>query len=759
MGPARNAATSANHLDESTVLHYLRGALGGNERARVHGHIDRCAECRELISALASSTQAPTEAADAVPSGVPPGPEWHRGTLLAQRFEIEERVQRGGMGTVFRARDRQTGALIAVKATFWGSAGSDVPRFEREAEILAALNHPAIVRYVARGRTSHGDTYLIMEWIEGESLASRLARGPLAVHEALRLAKRLAQGLWFAHARGVIHRDVKPSNVMLRDGSVDQATLVDFGIARSSRATTMRTQTGMLVGTPSYMAPEQARGRQLDTRADIFALGCVLYECLTGRRAFSGDDLLEVLARVLLDTPTPPSRWAPSVPPALDGLVLWMLAKDPSQRVPTCRDVIAALQPLLEQEASPPGGGPPAATPQPAALPSMAPAASQVRAGAATRRIWVATLVAVAALAGGSAIALGVAAVRRNGAVARAPGHEERSAPVSATGVARGADKAMPVSSLTTLSLARTPEAMAEITGRNATPDAVGDIEMAVPLSGGAFTRLRFRWDPSDPTHVQGVTLDADAPVPDDATIRRKLAALLGARFDKDGDLSWEGVAFSYEATHVRAAADAKLAGRPNPNWKAQMDAAWDLLRGAVLGLPVTVGEATQRDWLGGGYPLSAIAALDATVDVDHAEAVMRRAFPGVSVAIRVGLEHTIAVDHPWYGSATLSWKNAAGGALQSASLLPRPDANGMFPDQGAVEACARGMLGSGGRRTVSDHLRAEHDTMWFPARGGTVRVYGHMVVVALVSPFARAAMDGAEFARILRGFDACGRT
>ncbi len=734
------------HLAETTVLQLLRGALAAQERARVDVHMDECPECRELVSALAASRDTlGVSISESVPSQSPPGQAWQKGTLLGNRFEIEERCGQGGMGTIFRGRDLHTGALVAIKALFVFDDQADFARFEREADILASLDHPAIVRYVAHGTTSHGDAYLVMEWLAGEDLAARIARGPMPVPETLRLTKRVAQGLWLAHARGIVHRDVKPSNVMLPGGSADDAKLVDFGIARATTGATTRTQKGMLLGTPSYMAPEQARGRALDARADVFALGCVVYECLTGRRAFSGEDVLEVLARVLLDTPTAPSRVVPSVPPALDDLVLAMLAKDPMQRVPTCREIIAAVAPLLGEGAGSSAplalGGRPSA--QPGAARSQAPAP---RRPAPTSAI-VALIASVAALLGIAVIGLSFAWSRSRGA----PADTGRAAEPAASG-------ALQIASLTTLSLARTPESMATSTGQAATKDAVGDLTMTVPLAGDSFSRLKLTWDPADPTHVAEVDLYGDAAPPHDVAIRQKLAGMLGRRLDKDGHMVWNGATFVYDGTHARGAADRKVDGAPNPSWKVQVDATWNLLRGAVLELPVHVTEAEQRDWLGRGHPLTAIAAIDATADEAHADAMMRRTFPGVAVRVLVGVEHTLALDHPWYGAATLMWKNEKAGPLQELLLRPPSDTDGNFHEVAAIEACVQALLGVAPHDGAGDRTDPNHDTWWWTAHGGTVRVYRHMVVVALVSPFVPRKMEPGEFARIVRGLDACGR-
>src|SRR5262249_20762656 len=156
--------------------------------------------------------------------------------------------------------------------------------------------HPSIVRYVSHGVTDEGRQFLAMEWLEGEDLADRLQRGPLDPADAVTLGRRAAEALAIAHARGVVHRDVKPSNLFLVAGDVARVKVLDFGIARIPSGAQAPTRTGNRVGTPRYMSPEQVRGvRGVDARADVFALGCVLFACLTGRAAFTGTDELAVL--------------------------------------------------------------------------------------------------------------------------------------------------------------------------------------------------------------------------------------------------------------------------------------------------------------------------------------------------------------------------------------------------------------------------------------------------------------------------------
>lgn len=208
------------------------------------------------------------------------------GTLVGDRFEIERLAGAGGMGDVYRALDRRTGAAVALK--FLRQVGKGyVTRFEREARALAQLTHPGIVRYVAHGREPA--FFLAMEWLEGEDLARRLARGPLSVGQTLIVARGIADALSAAHARGIVHRDIKPSNVFLCGGRLEEVKLLDFGVAQLDKSTLALTGTGQLIGTLGYMAPEQAMsGRDMTPAADVFSLGCVLFECVAGRGPFAG---------------------------------------------------------------------------------------------------------------------------------------------------------------------------------------------------------------------------------------------------------------------------------------------------------------------------------------------------------------------------------------------------------------------------------------------------------------------------------------
>ncbi|WP_394844999.1 serine/threonine-protein kinase [Pendulispora brunnea] len=272
--------------------------------------------------------------------------------LFAGRFRVEGEAGVGAMGIVYRAIDGESGATVALKIL----RETNERRFEREARALAGLSHPAIVGYVTHGISEEGEPYLVMQWIEGETLGQRLARAPLELRETIALGRRIAQALEAAHGMGLIHRDVKPSNVLLPGRRAEDAQLADFGIARFVDAERRPTSaTGeRAVGTPGYMAPEQVRAhRDLDGRADLFALGCLLFRCITQREAFDGPDAFTIIAKLLLHEPPRVRTLAPEVPPALDALVARLLNKDPAKRPGTAREVDTELDRAARELARP----------------------------------------------------------------------------------------------------------------------------------------------------------------------------------------------------------------------------------------------------------------------------------------------------------------------------------------------------------------------------------------------------------------------
>jgi hypothetical protein len=251
------------------------------------------------------------------------------------------------MGSVFLARDEHTGLPVALKLLHAQSSPDGVRRFAREAQLLSALRHPGIVSYVAHGLTEQGQPFLAMEWLDGEDLARRLAHTPLSLSESLQLVTRAADALAAAHAQGIIHRDLKPSNLFLRSGHPGDVVLLDFGLAHIHAASQVLTGSGTLVGTPGYMAPEQASGlRGLSPAADVFSLGCVLYECLTGQPPFRAPHLVAMLAKILFAEPEPLRALKPELPTSLQALVERLLVKEPGQRPVDARQLLRELEAL-----------------------------------------------------------------------------------------------------------------------------------------------------------------------------------------------------------------------------------------------------------------------------------------------------------------------------------------------------------------------------------------------------------------------------
>jgi hypothetical protein len=289
------------------------------------------------------------------------------GTRLGP-YEILGPLGAGGMGRVFRARDVKLDRPVAIKILRDDCAHDPqwLARFEREARLLATLNHPNLATVHGLDEVD-GSRFLVMELVPGQTLAQRLARGPLPADEALAVCKQVAAALEAAHEKGIIHRDLKPANVMLTpDGKVK---ILDFGLARSAEppAGTAdstapnegQTEAGVLVGTPAYMAPEQARGRPLDRRCDLWAFGCVLYEALTGKQAFAGKTAADILAAVLERTPAWEALPA-GLPPRVGALLRRCLQKDPLKRLRDAGDARLDIEEALAETAQGPPTPPPA---------------------------------------------------------------------------------------------------------------------------------------------------------------------------------------------------------------------------------------------------------------------------------------------------------------------------------------------------------------------------------------------------------------
>src|SRR5690348_14872867 len=285
------------------------------------------------------------------------------GTKLGP-YEITGAIGAGGMGEVYRARDTRLGRDVAIKILPQHlTAKSNVKqRFEREARAISSLQHPNICTLYDVGHQDATD-FLVMEFLEGETLADRLAKGALAPEQVLKIGIEICEGLEKAHRTGVVHRDLKPGNIMLTKTGTK---LLDFGLAKPLEVAPVASMTAMptsskameaakpvtaegtIVGTFQYMSPEQLEGKEADERSDIFALGAVLYEMATGRRAFEGKSQTSVIAAILEREPPPISSLQPMSPPAMDRVVKLCLAKDPDERIQSAHDVKLQLEWIRE---------------------------------------------------------------------------------------------------------------------------------------------------------------------------------------------------------------------------------------------------------------------------------------------------------------------------------------------------------------------------------------------------------------------------
>ncbi|MFI1303823.1 protein kinase domain-containing protein [Streptomyces sioyaensis] len=307
--------------------------------------------------------------------------------ILGQRYELVEQLGHGGMGTVYRAHDHRLRRTVAVKTLSAELALQPefLSRFQREAHAAAALNHPGVATVHDVGEDASGgaaEPYLVMEYVEGTTLSHVLKGGALPPAQAVDVVGQVLEALEHSHRHAIVHRDIKPANVML--AGTGKIKVVDFGIAKAlSEVATRLTGTGVAVGTPAYLAPEQIKGGDTDHRTDLYAVGALLYELLTGRPPYTGDSPFSVMHQHLTADPVPPSRLRPELPPALDAVIVRALHKDredrfadaaamrtalsaaarttppPAVPTPTARDPRAgAVAPAAVASPAPPGEGP-----------------------------------------------------------------------------------------------------------------------------------------------------------------------------------------------------------------------------------------------------------------------------------------------------------------------------------------------------------------------------------------------------------------
>jgi serine/threonine-protein kinase len=269
------------------------------------------------------------------------------GELIAERYELEELVGTGGMSSVYRAHDRLLERHVALKVLHeqFTADGDYVERFRREARAVAQLSHPNIVTVIDRGEQDDRQ-YIVFEYVDGENLKALLERGgPLPEQEAIGLALQIARALGFAHEQGLVHRDVKPQNVLLNDGG--HAKVTDFGIARSLDVHGNLTQTGTVMGTSDYISPEQARGSKVDAQSDVYSLGAVLYELLTDEVPFAGDNFVAVAMKHINEPPPSVRERRPELSPCVDAAIRRAMAKEPRDRFRSMDELCTELSACL----------------------------------------------------------------------------------------------------------------------------------------------------------------------------------------------------------------------------------------------------------------------------------------------------------------------------------------------------------------------------------------------------------------------------
>ncbi len=280
------------------------------------------------------------------------GSEIGLGSVLGGTYQVAGLLGKGGMGAVYAAtHTRLPGKKFAIKVLHAGAISAEAyARFRREAEIASRIGHPNIIEVIDWNTLPDGTPYLVLEFLAGEPLSKRLERGPMPLDPALALVRQIGSALAAAHRAGIVHRDLKPDNIFLcptdSGGQVtDHVKVLDFGISKIKNSTTVQTQEAQLLGTPQYMAPEQASGknREVDQRTDVFALGAIVYEMLSGRAAFAGENLAQVVYRVVFEEPTPLAEIVPGLPPAVVRALERALAKDPAARFPDVQTFVQEL--------------------------------------------------------------------------------------------------------------------------------------------------------------------------------------------------------------------------------------------------------------------------------------------------------------------------------------------------------------------------------------------------------------------------------
>src|SRR3984957_3899014 len=342
----------------------LKGSLQADDEASLHRHLDECEECGAALERMAGGPAWCQEAAalltaDELDAEVPARDEWSEVDFTVEHLEpsdepnvlgrlggydVLEIIGHGGMGVVLKGFDRELKRCVAIKVLAPHLAQSPLAkkRFAREAIAAAAVVHPHVLA-IHQVQPSGRLPFLVMPLVAGESLAERIAaQGALELKEILRIGMQAAAGLAAAHEQGLVHRDVKPANILLEKG-VERAVLTDFGLARAADDVAL-TRWGIIAGTPEYMSPEQAKGEVVDGRSDLFSLGCVLYEMASGVSPFRADSIMATMRRLVNDAPKAMALLNPELPPWFIAIVGRLLEKDPSRRFGSAKEVSELLE-------------------------------------------------------------------------------------------------------------------------------------------------------------------------------------------------------------------------------------------------------------------------------------------------------------------------------------------------------------------------------------------------------------------------------
>ncbi|MDH3291631.1 MAG: protein kinase [Gemmatimonadota bacterium] len=322
--------------DELGQLARVFDGMAQQVRAREDQLRDRI---RDLRSEIEAARTTPADAETAVNGG-----NLSTGEAFAERYEVVSLIGRGGMGSVYRARDRELLEDVAVKTLLPQLVADEtvIERFKQEIRLARRISHRNVVRTHDFGQWG-GVYYLTMEYVEGITVRALIdSRGQLGVPSTLAIGMQLAEALSVAHEQGVIHRDIKPQNLLLDPEGV--LKVMDFGVARLAKRQSAITEVGLVVGTPAYMSPEQLLAETVDARSDLYATGVVLYECLTGRIPFEASSPVTLIAKLLHEEPTPPAEVNRDIPPALSSLLVRLLAKKPEDRVQSAADLMQRLR-------------------------------------------------------------------------------------------------------------------------------------------------------------------------------------------------------------------------------------------------------------------------------------------------------------------------------------------------------------------------------------------------------------------------------